>query len=133
METSLIEAHARSPLVVNETPQTNSAPEKVETEVELIWGVKVSLRDGVKLNATVYKPKPMSEPLPVIFNLTPYTGDRYHARADYFAKHGYVFVLVDSRGRGNSHRAEFGQRVFADKSFGQDLDCYFAGEKIFGD
>ena len=82
--------------------QTNNAPGKVETEVDLTWGVKIPMRDGVKLNATVYKPKGMSAPLPVIFTLTPYIGDSYHARADYFAKNGYVFALVDARGRGSS-------------------------------
>lgn len=60
------------------------------------------MRDGVKLNATVYKPKNMSASLPVVFTLTPYIGDTYHIRADYFAKNGYVFVLVDTRGRGSS-------------------------------
>lgn len=60
------------------------------------------MRDGVKLNATVYKPKGMSEPLPVIFTLTPYIADTYHPRAMYFAQNGYVFALVDCRGRGNS-------------------------------
>jgi len=77
--------------------QTTSPP-----EVDLIWGAKIPMRDGVKLNGTVYKPKTMPSPLPVIFTLTPYIGDSYHARADYFAKNGYVFVLVDVRGRGSS-------------------------------
>ena len=41
-------------------------------------------------------------PLPVVFTLTPYIADTYHERALYFARHGYVFALVDTRGRGNS-------------------------------
>src|SRR5207237_3997769 len=32
----------------------------------------------------------------------PYIGDSYTDRAMYFAKHGYVYALVDVRGRGNS-------------------------------
>jgi uncharacterized protein len=40
--------------------------------------------------------------LPVIFTLTPYISDSYQNRASYFSQHGYVFVLVDVRGRGNS-------------------------------
>jgi uncharacterized protein len=75
---------------------------KPEPEVDVTWGVKVPLRDGVKLNATVYKPKEMKEALPVVFTLTPYIADNYHERALYFARHGYVFALVDARGRGNS-------------------------------
>ncbi|MCI0415309.1 CocE/NonD family hydrolase [bacterium] len=71
-------------------------------EVELVWGFKIPLRDGVRLSGTVYKPAKQKEALPVIFTLTPYTADTYHQRAFYFAKNGYVFVLVDVRGRGNS-------------------------------
>ncbi|HJX29294.1 MAG TPA: CocE/NonD family hydrolase, partial [Thermoanaerobaculia bacterium] len=40
--------------------------------------------------------------LPVVFTLTPYAADTYHDRAQYFARHGYVYALVDVRGRGNS-------------------------------
>ncbi len=71
-------------------------------QVELLWGVKIPMRDGVKLNATVYRPKVMKEPLPVVFTLTPYISDSYHDRAMYFSQHGYVYALVDVRGRGNS-------------------------------
>jgi uncharacterized protein len=70
--------------------------------IEFIWGLKIPMRDGVKLNATVYKPKQMKEPSPVIFTMTPYIADNYQDRALYFARNGYVFVLVDCRGRGNS-------------------------------
>jgi predicted acyl esterase len=70
--------------------------------VELEWGLKIPLRDGVRLNGIVYKPQAMTEPLPVIFTLTPYIGDSYHERGTYFAKNDYVFVCVDARGRGNS-------------------------------
>lgn len=72
-----------------------------ERNISLQWGVKIPMRDGVKLNATVYKPK-NNEKLPVIFTLTPYIADNYHDRAMYFSKNGYVFVIVDARGRGNS-------------------------------
>ena len=71
-------------------------------DVDLVWGLKIPLRDGVSLNGTVYRPAAQSQPLPVIFTLTPYVGDTYHSRALYFARHGYVFVLVDVRGRGDS-------------------------------
>jgi len=70
--------------------------------IDLIWGVKIPMRDGVKLNATVYKPNKMGAPLPVIFTLTPYISDSYHDRAYYFSQNEYVFVLVDARGRGGS-------------------------------
>src|SRR5579862_6029790 len=74
----------------------------VDAPVDLVWGFKIPLRDGVRLNGTVVQPAGQHEPLPVIFTLTPYIADSYLDRAMYFARHGYVFVLVDVRGRGNS-------------------------------
>ncbi|HXU34238.1 MAG TPA: CocE/NonD family hydrolase, partial [Thermoanaerobaculia bacterium] len=71
-------------------------------DVDLIWGAKIPMRDGVKLNATVYRPHGQSGGLPVIFTLTPYIADSYHDRAMYFARNGYVYALVDVRGRGSS-------------------------------
>jgi len=73
-----------------------------EPNVDMQWAVKIPTRDGVKLNATVFTPHGQKQPLPVIFTFTPYIGDSYTDRAMYFAKHGYVYALVDVRGRGNS-------------------------------
>ena len=73
-----------------------------EATVDMQWAVKIPARDGVKLNATVFMPHGQKQPLPVIFTFTPYIGDSYTDRAVYFAKHGYVYALVDVRGRGNS-------------------------------
>ena len=87
------------PLLWAQKEQKKPGPPKA---VELTWGVKIAMRDGVKLNATVYRPKDQKDALPVIFELTPYISDTYHNRAYYFAQHGYVFAIVDVRGRGNS-------------------------------
>ena len=35
--------------------------------VDFRWGVKIPLRDGVKLNATLYRPLGQKEPLPCVF------------------------------------------------------------------
>jgi putative CocE/NonD family hydrolase len=75
------------------------------TDYDIRWGVKIPLRDKVELNATLYFPKTPDGSVPktpTIFTLTPYISDSYHARGAYFASHGYVFALVDVRGRGNS-------------------------------
>jgi len=72
-----------------------------DKSINFSWGVKIPLRDGVLLNATLYKPTE-DQPVPAIFTLTPYIADSYHERAYYFAQNGYVFLLVDCRGRGNS-------------------------------
>jgi len=84
-------------------PALGAAAAENETQgVDLVWGLKIPLRDGVVLSGTVYKPAGQTAPLPVVFTLTPYIGDSYHPRGLYFARHGYVFVLVDVRGRGSS-------------------------------
>jgi len=66
-----------------------------------MWGVRIPMRDGIHLNATLYRPK-ANRTTPAIFTLTPYIADSYHPRAMYFAQNGYAFLLIDSRGRGNS-------------------------------
>jgi uncharacterized protein len=85
------------PLLASAAPPPADLP-----AVEMLWGVRIPMRDGVHLNATVFKPREMPAPLPVVFTLTPYIADTYQDRALYFAQHGYVFALVDARGRGNS-------------------------------
>jgi len=81
------------------------AQQKSSTEepgVDMQWAVKIPARDGARLNATMFTPHGQKAPLPIIFTFTPYIGDSYTDRAVYFAKHGYVYALVDVRGRGNS-------------------------------
>jgi uncharacterized protein len=87
------------PFAADSTPDTASATGL--EKIDFTWGVKIPMRDGILLNATVYRPQE-GPPTPVIFTLTPYIGDSYHPRATYFARQGYAFVLVDCRGRGNS-------------------------------
>lgn len=70
--------------------------------VHIEWGVKISTRDGVELAANVYHPANASEKGAAILTMTPYTADRYHKQAMFFARHGYTFVIADVRGRGNS-------------------------------
>ena len=91
--------------IVAQSPTPAPSPAQPPSDYDLRWGVKIPMRDKVELNATLYLPKtPDGSPpkTPVIFTLTPYISDTYHARGAYFASHGYVFALVDVRGRGNS-------------------------------
>lgn len=76
-------------------------PAEPQKNINFTWGLKIPMRDGVQLNATLYQPK-NAVPTPVIFTLTPYISDSYHERGYYFARHGFTFALVDCRGRGNS-------------------------------
>src|SRR4051794_9463623 len=82
--------------------RVTEAQPTADNDINLIWGVELPMRDGVKLNATVYTPREMQTPLPAIVMLTPYGFFFVHPTAVELAKHGYVAVIVDCRGRGNS-------------------------------
>jgi hypothetical protein len=83
-------------------PAAAAPPEEPRPAIDFQWGARIPMRDGVHLAATIYRPRRAEGRLPAVFTLTPYTADSYHERAAYFARHGYVFALVDCRGRGNS-------------------------------
>jgi predicted acyl esterase len=99
-----------APLAIAQTsptpePVAKPSPSAPPTDYDLRWAVKIPMRDKVELNATLYLPKsanPTVDRTPVIFTLTPYISDSYHARAAYFPSHSYAFDLLDLRGRGNS-------------------------------
>ena len=79
-------------ILLGGTPiSTALAQEKPAPTVDLKWAVKIPMRDGVLLNATVFQPHAQKEALPVIVTFTPYIGDSYTDRAVYFAQHGYVY------------------------------------------
>ena len=66
--------------------------------------VRIPMRDGVRLATQVYRPardgKPVGERLPVLLHRTPYALDGLLIeQAQYFARHGYVGVLQNIRGR----------------------------------
>ena len=84
-------------------PSSNEqAPAADATKVDFRWNEKIPLRDGVRLSAMVYTPRAQKNPAPCLFTLTPYIAQSYHDRGIYFAAHGYPFLTVDVRGRGNS-------------------------------
>lgn len=72
--------------------------------LDLRFNVKVPLRDGVRLNATLYLPPgaDSAKGRPVILAMTPYTADSYHRFVIPIARRGYVVAVVDVRGRGGS-------------------------------
>jgi putative CocE/NonD family hydrolase len=88
------------PLFAAAAPPIPSEPDA--SNVSFRWNVKIPMRDGIKLSATVYTPREPAAPAPCIFTLTPYIAQSYHDRGVYFAAHGYPFLTVDVRGRGNS-------------------------------
>jgi putative CocE/NonD family hydrolase len=93
--------------------QAAAAPAK-PTSYQLQMHVKIPLRDGVRLNATLYKPLPAAGPLPAVFMFSPYPDDTEHPSGSYFAARGYIYAYVDVRGRGDS------EGVFHPLDEGQD-------------
>ena len=82
-----------------------------------MWDQKIVMRDGVRLSATIYRDLKQTGRLPAIMTMTPYIAEALAKRGMYFAQHGYVFVAVDSRGRGNSDGAFIPGRVEAKDGF----------------
>ena len=64
--------------------------------------VRIPMRDKVELGAVVFRPHGVTEKLPAIVTISPYLSDRSQKRGMFFARNGYVYVSVDSRGRGES-------------------------------
>ncbi len=66
--------------------------------------VMVPMRDGVELATDIYRSpaQESTEGLPVILTRTPYNKTGAKVMGEYFARHGYVFVAQDTRGRYNS-------------------------------
>ena len=96
-------------------------PGRANTDVDYQWGLRIPMADGTELNATVYRPKNSEgQPLPSIVTITPYISDRYHPDAQYFARNGFAFLIVDTRGRGNSE-GEFRALGIEDGTDGRDV------------
>ncbi len=63
----------------------------------------IAMRDGVELEAWVWKPSELKNKVPAILTLTQYDIDgSRRGEPPYFASHGYAFVQAYVRGRGRS-------------------------------
>jgi len=71
--------------------------------VKIDFNVRVKMRDSVELSADLYRPEAQGQ-FPVILSRTPYnkSGKGMLNQGRYFASHGYVYVAMDVRGRGDS-------------------------------
>jgi hypothetical protein len=67
------------------------------------YNVLVPMRDGVRLSSNIYRPEAAGR-FPVIVVRTPYGKDSkaVSGQAEYFAQHGYAYVIQDVRGRYDS-------------------------------
>ena len=81
----------------------DAQPDAIDyAHVRLQSFVKIPLRDGVRLNADVFVSDGATPPRACVLTMTPYISQTYHERGVYFAAHGYAFIAVDVRGRGDS-------------------------------
>jgi len=70
--------------------------------ISVDFNVRIPMRDGVELSADIYSPS-TSGRFPVIVVRNPYTKSAQWAqRGRWWAERGYVFVVQDVRGRGDS-------------------------------
>src|SRR5436309_9134954 len=63
----------------------------------------VPMRDGVKLHTIIYAPKSHRDPLPILFNRTPYGIDNIYrgfpGSLQVLIEGGYIFAFQDIRGK----------------------------------
>jgi uncharacterized protein len=81
--------------------RVQSAPSAAAPSYTVIKNVMVPMRDQVHLATDVYLPGSYHEgqKLPAILERTPYDKNNSEHNAAYFADHGYVYVVQDTRGR----------------------------------
>jgi putative CocE/NonD family hydrolase len=91
--------------------------------------VMIPVRDGVRLHTEVYSPKNITEPLPILFERTPYgisnkdTGfSQKLSRYVDLMPDGYIFVFQDIRGRYGSEGKFVMLRPLHDPSDPQGID-----------
>jgi hypothetical protein len=74
--------------------------------VRIQFNQRIPMRDGITLSADIFYPHDAGESKknPVILTRTPYMklSEGMLVPAKYFAEHGYIFVAMDVRGRGDS-------------------------------
>ncbi|MUT67620.1 CocE/NonD family hydrolase [Paenibacillus sp. NEAU-GSW1] len=85
-------------------PEVKTA-QAAAVEIQLDRDVPVVMRDGVKLLADIYRPKE-GGPYPVLVMRTPYNKadaqTMNYAHPSWYARHGYIVVVQDTRGRWSS-------------------------------
>ena len=91
--------------------------------------VMIPARDGIKLHTEIYSPKNPTEPLPIIFERTPYglsDDDKgYSRKLGRYAElipEGYIFVFQDIRGRYGSEGKFVMQRPVRDPKNSKAVD-----------
>lgn len=97
---------------------TNTVVIRLRTGIRRQPALKLPMRDGVRLGATLYLPPSLNEPVPTILIRTTYGGMDF-SRIRLFASHGYAVLLEDVRGRYQSE-GEYRSPYYRTKEDGCD-------------
>ena len=84
-------------LALSSTVLAGEPQYRIKTEINQ----RVKMRDGVELSADVYRPDTAGK-FPVVLTRTPYGRQGAAAIATHFVQHGFVYISMDVRGRGDS-------------------------------
>jgi putative CocE/NonD family hydrolase len=107
-------------------PAFSAAPPPlvVTYNVKLECGVRVPMRDGVRLATDVYRPDAPGR-FPVVLQRTPYDKGTvsYVKRGRFYASHGFVCVMQDVRGRGESDGEFYPLRHEAEDGYDTQTWC----------
>lgn len=58
-------------VVVSGAAPSASPPPGPENFYDITWDLRIPMRDGVRLHASLYRPHGLEKPAPVVFNMTP--------------------------------------------------------------
>jgi putative CocE/NonD family hydrolase len=110
-------------LTLASVPTALAVQGKAEAETtyspKLDFTVRIPMRDGTHLSARLYLPRELKTPRPVVYSLTCYVADGYHEEGLSMSEHGYPYLSVDIRSRGDSE-GEF-TPFFAEPDDGHDI------------
>ena len=99
-------------------------------QVRNLYNVRTPMRDGVELSSDIWLPEKPGR-YPAILLRTPYIKTEWIQKHDefgkFFAEHGYVFIVQDVRGRGDSD-GEF-NFLFQEGKDGYDAIEWFAKQE----
>jgi len=107
---------------------TSTVPGFCAEPVVTIRQTFLTMKDGVKLSATIYEPagNDKNVKLPVLLELLPYRKDDSFYERDYplhtyFADHGFISVKVDIRGTGSSE-GKLPDREYSDREISDAIE-----------
>src|SRR3954470_23804130 len=104
---ALVIAQPRTPPDPQLVANRNSVEKELESVAIIERKVMVTMRDGKRMAADIYRPKDTSKKYPTIFSRTPYNFNFFDVRNGTYSnmnaqldavKRGYAYVVMNERG-----------------------------------